>query len=76
MEALDRLDPADRDLIVMQVWDGLAVLEIAALLGCTPNAASIRLHRARGRLADLASKGAPPSRTSPERSAARQEDAP
>lgn len=61
--------PADqRDLLVMRAWDGLAVTEIAALLGCTPNAASIRLTRARDRLAvALDRKGRAPSRTSPGR---------
>lgn len=36
----------------MRCWDGLAVYDIATLLGCTPNAASLRLHKARRRLAD------------------------
>jgi RNA polymerase sigma-70 factor (ECF subfamily) len=49
--ALDGLTHDDRDLLIMRAWDGLAVTEIAALLDCTPNAASIRLHKARGRLA-------------------------
>lgn len=49
--ALASLDPDARDLLIMRAWDGLAVTEIAALLGCTPNAASIRIHRARTRLA-------------------------
>ena len=49
--ALAELDPEGRDLLMMRAWDGLAVTEIAALLGCTPNAASIRIHRARTRLA-------------------------
>jgi len=58
--------PADqRDLLVMRAWDGLGVTEIAALLGCTPNAASIRLTRARDRLAAaLGRKGRAPSERS------------
>lgn len=51
--ALSSLDEADRDLLLLRSWDGLAVTEIATLLGCTPNAASLRLHKARGRLAAI-----------------------
>lgn len=50
-EALASLSEADRELLLLRSWDGLGATEIATLLGCTPNAASIRLHRARGRLA-------------------------
>ncbi len=49
--ALARLSADDRDLLLMRAWDGLAVSDIAVLLDCTPNAASIRLTRARDRLA-------------------------
>lgn len=58
--------PADqRDLLVMRAWDGLAVADIATLLGCTANAASIRLTRARDALdAALGRKGRARSRTS------------
>ena len=45
--ALAQLDPDDRDLLIMRAWDQLAVSEIARLLDCTANAASIRLTRAR-----------------------------
>lgn len=64
-EALAALSPVDRDLLLMRAWDGLAVTDIAALLGCTPNAASIRLTRARDRLAQaLAATDPAPVRTS------------
>lgn len=49
--ALEALSSDDRDLLIMRAWDGLAVTDIATLLGCTPNAASGRLYKARGRLA-------------------------
>ena len=66
--ALASLPDDQRDLLVMRAWDGLGVTEIAGLLGCTPNAASIRLTRARDRLAvALDRKGRAPSRTSPGR---------
>jgi len=48
--ALARLEDADRDLLIMRAWDGLAIPEIASLLDCTANAASIRLTRARAKL--------------------------
>lgn len=49
--ALAALPAAERDLLVMRAWDGLAVSEIATLLDITANAASQRLARARDRLA-------------------------
>lgn len=50
--ALAALAADDRDLLVMRAWDGMAVADIAVLLGCTPNAVSLRLTKARRRLAD------------------------
>lgn len=50
--AVARLGADDREILIMRCWDGLAVQEIATLLGCSPNAASLRLHKARHRLAD------------------------
>lgn len=47
---LSRLAEAERELLLMRAWDGLSVGEIATLLGCTPNAASVRLSKARARL--------------------------
>lgn len=49
--ALDELASADREILLLHAWDDLATSEIATMLGCTPNAAAIRLHRARQRLA-------------------------
>lgn len=50
--ALAALDEDDREVLLLRAWDELPVADIAALLGCTPNAASLRLRKARGRLAD------------------------
>lgn len=50
--ALASLAPDDRDLLIMRAWDELAVTGMAELLGCTPNAVSVRLYKARRRLAD------------------------
>lgn len=51
---LDRLDAAlaqlrddDRELLRLATWEHLTPAEIAQVLGITPNAAAVRLHRAR-----------------------------
>jgi RNA polymerase sigma-70 factor (ECF subfamily) len=67
--ALARLSSEDRDLLIMRAWDELPVTEMAGLLGCTPNAVSLRLHKARRRLADALDRTeSAGSRTSPARS--------
>ncbi|MDP3713391.1 MAG: sigma-70 family RNA polymerase sigma factor [Mycobacteriales bacterium] len=56
--ALARLPDRDRELLRLWAWEGLAPREIAVVLGITPNAASIRLHRAKDALRkDLATSG-------------------
>jgi RNA polymerase sigma-70 factor (ECF subfamily) len=50
---LDQLSDEDRELILLVAWDGLAPAQAAIALGLTPGAARTRLHRARGRLAQL-----------------------
>lgn len=52
-EAFAALSDAEREVMIMRHWDGLAVHEIATLLECTPNAVSLRLHKAKRRLAEL-----------------------
>jgi RNA polymerase sigma-70 factor, ECF subfamily len=49
-EALGRLDPGQAELLRLWAWEQLRPEEIAAVLGVTPNAVSIRLHRAKERL--------------------------
>jgi RNA polymerase sigma-70 factor (ECF subfamily) len=49
--AFGRLREADRDILGLVAWEGLSSSELADVLGCTPGAARIRLHRARRRLA-------------------------
>jgi len=51
--AFRALSGSERDVLIMRCWDGLAVHEIATLLGCTPNAVSLRLHKARRHLDQL-----------------------
>ncbi|WP_134766877.1 sigma-70 family RNA polymerase sigma factor [Nocardioides sp. 1609] len=49
-EALAALPASDAELLRLWAWEQLTPSEIAVVLDVTPNAASIRLHRARGRL--------------------------
>lgn len=71
--ALEHLSDDDRELLLLTAWEGLSSSELARVLGCSPTAARIRLHRARVRLlAELSSLGlitkqSPPSRHSPPR---------
>jgi RNA polymerase sigma-70 factor (ECF subfamily) len=49
-EAMARLRPDDAELLRLWAWEQLAPGEIATVLEISPNAASIRLHRAREKL--------------------------
>jgi RNA polymerase sigma-70 factor (ECF subfamily) len=70
--ALASLSPADQELLRLVAWEELGNQQIAAVLGITPNAVAIRLHRARARFADALArdsgdddlKDLDPSRTS------------
>ncbi|GHJ45251.1 hypothetical protein Cs7R123_25930 [Catellatospora sp. TT07R-123] len=48
---LDRLSPADQEVLRLIEWDGLDVAEAALVLGCSRTALKVRLHRARRRFA-------------------------
>jgi RNA polymerase sigma factor (sigma-70 family) len=48
--AFARLREDDREVLALVAWEGLNPGEIAIVLGCSRNAARIRLHRARRRL--------------------------
>jgi RNA polymerase sigma-70 factor (ECF subfamily) len=50
VEALGALREEDAELLRLWAWERLTPAEIAAVLDITPNAASIRLHRAREKL--------------------------
>ena len=47
--ALTALTPAERELLLLVAWEGLAPAEAGAVLGLSPVAARSRLHRARTR---------------------------
>lgn len=49
-EALSALPERDREVLRLWAWEQLPAQQIALALGVTPNAASIRLHRAKARL--------------------------
>jgi RNA polymerase sigma-70 factor (ECF subfamily) len=48
--ALQQLNDADRELLLLSAWEGLELGELATVLGCSRGAAAVRLHRARRRL--------------------------
>jgi RNA polymerase sigma factor (sigma-70 family) len=48
-EALHRLGPHDREVLLLAEWEGLTPAEIADVLGCLTVTARGRLHRARRR---------------------------
>lgn len=66
--ALARLPPNDQELLRLWAWEQLAPSEIALVLDVTSNAVSIRLHRAKGKLAKILAE------TSPDERPARQPD--
>jgi len=48
---LDRMSDDDREILLLAAWEGLSPAEIGRAIGCSSNAAAVRLHRARNRLA-------------------------
>jgi len=57
--ALKQLRRDDQEILRLAAWEGLSGAELAVALGCTENAATIRLHRARKRLAEQLAKEEP-----------------
>lgn len=55
-EALATLAETDREVVRLWAWEGLTPAEIGVVLELTPNAVSIRLHRAKARLAEVLGK--------------------
>jgi RNA polymerase sigma factor (sigma-70 family) len=50
-EALASLSAADREVLMLVSWEGLDATGAAVVVGCSPRAFAMRLHRARRRLA-------------------------
>lgn len=59
--ALERLRPADREVLRLWAWEGLEARDLAVVLDCTPNAAAVRLSRARSALRDALGKDRSPA---------------
>ncbi len=49
-EALATLSAGDREVLMLVAWEGLDARRAAAVIGCSPRAFAMRLHRARRRL--------------------------
>jgi len=45
--ALDRLLPAEREVIELLAWEGLSAAQVSDALGCSRVALAVRVHRAR-----------------------------
>lgn len=60
-EALERLPAADQEILRLWAWEQLEPREIAEALGSTPNAVSLRLSRAKKKLAEFLSRQDPPT---------------
>jgi RNA polymerase sigma-70 factor (ECF subfamily) len=54
--ALATLSAADREALMLVAWEGLDHRQGAVVMGCSPRAFSMRVHRARGRLAAAMSR--------------------
>ena len=67
IEAVIRLDPDDRDLLVLVAWEGMTSAEVAAVLGVPAGTVRSRLHRIRAGLADVRTEGVPHDRANDER---------
>ena len=72
LRALAVLRENDREALLLSAWEGLSASQAGKVLGCTPAAFAVRLHRARRRLesvlAETAGRGdeAQPERPIPE----------
>lgn len=51
-DALSQLRADERELLLLVAWEGLDAAAVATVLGCTRNAARIRIHRARRSFAE------------------------
>ena len=52
-EALDRLRPAEREIVLLRTWEDLSSAEIGIVMNLTPKAVDNRLARVRHKLARL-----------------------
>jgi RNA polymerase sigma factor (sigma-70 family) len=52
LDALERLKPIDRHVLLLSEWEGQSHKEIARAVGCKPHAVDQRIYRAKHRLED------------------------
>ena len=57
--ALQRLPADDAEILRLSAWEGLTTSELSYVLGCSENAAALRLSRARRRLRDQLTETGP-----------------
>jgi RNA polymerase sigma-70 factor (ECF subfamily) len=57
--AMRELRKEEQEVLRLAAWEGLTNAELAVALGCSENAATIRLHRARKRLVERLAKEEP-----------------
>lgn len=55
--AMRKLAPRDQEILQLVAWDGLDLVALGRVLGCSPGTAAMRLHRARHRLERLVQAG-------------------
>lgn len=81
LAAVDSLNAADREVLLLTVWDRLSARDAARVAGCSTATFAVRLHRARTRLRHaMAAQDAgadqpaqpPPARTRPDAPTRRQ----
>ncbi|WP_345215194.1 RNA polymerase sigma factor [Georgenia halophila] len=58
LRALGSLPRRQREALLLVAWDGLSMIQAAAVAGCTVGTFKVRLHRARQRLRRAADPGA------------------
>lgn len=58
LAAINRLNEPEREILLLVYWEHLSVKAVAAVLGCRPGTAAVRLHRARRSLREALSEPA------------------
>jgi RNA polymerase sigma factor (sigma-70 family) len=61
LDALGALPGDDVETLTLVTWHGLSATEAAAVVGCSPHAFTVRLHRARKRLGEALRHGVGPA---------------
>jgi RNA polymerase sigma-70 factor (ECF subfamily) len=65
LAAVGELKPGDREALLLVHWEELSYAEAAQVLGCSPNAVGIRVHKAKARLRSLLGEDTRPGRRVP-----------